>query len=104
VKPGVAFDLAPDGLGEDVISLVLAVPFFVVFAVLVPLWAVELAARLVATPVAVALRLAGVLPYQLTLYRGGVRHAGYRATGRAELVALRTGLVARPSRPAPATR
>jgi hypothetical protein len=104
VKPGVAFDLAPDGLGEDVISLVLAVPFFVVFAVLVPLWAVELVARLVATPVAVALRLAGVLPYRLTLYRKGVRHASYQPTGRGELVRLRAGLVARLSRPVPATR
>lgn len=96
VKPEVALEWAPGGLGDDPISLVVGLPFLLLFAIMMPLWAVELVARLVATPVVVVLRLGGVEPYRLTLYRKGIRHARYTATGRAELVRLRAALRERP--------
>jgi hypothetical protein len=92
VKPEIAFELFPGGLGQDPISLVIAIPGLIATAVIVPLWLAELVLRLVLAPVATVLRLAGVLPYRLELYRDGRPRGTYAPTGRAELVRLRREL------------
>ncbi|MCW2916330.1 MAG: hypothetical protein JWN52_4398 [Actinomycetia bacterium] len=92
IKPEAAFELAPAGIGDDPISLIIAAPFILAFAVMVPLWLAEFAARLAAAPVATALRLGSVIPYQLELSRKGQLICRYSARGRSELVALRTQL------------
>jgi hypothetical protein len=88
-------DLLPGGLGQDPISLIIGLPGLVVTAVLVPLWLVELVLRLLCAPVAAALRLAGVVPYRLELYRDGRLRGTYAPTGRRELLRLRRRLTAR---------
>jgi hypothetical protein len=88
-------DLLPGGLGQDPISLIIGLPGLVVTAVLVPLWLVELVLRLLCAPVAAALRLAGVVPYRLELYRDGRPRGTYAPTGRRELLRLRRRLTAR---------
>ncbi|MCW2862794.1 MAG: hypothetical protein JWP48_4502 [Actinoallomurus sp.] len=88
-------DLLPGGLGQDPISLIIGLPGLVVTAVLVPLWLVELVLRLLCAPVAAALRLAGVIPYRLELYRDGRPRGTYAPTGRRELLRLRRRLTAR---------
>jgi hypothetical protein len=92
VKPEIAFELFPGGLGQDPISLVIAIPGLIATAVIVPLWLAELVLRLVFAPVATVLRLTGVIPYRLELYRDGKPHGTYTATGRGELVRLRRKL------------
>ncbi|MES4908678.1 MULTISPECIES: hypothetical protein [unclassified Streptomyces] len=89
VKPEVAFEHAPSGLGDDPISAIIAVPFLLVFAVLTPFWLAELLLRLLLTPFAVVLRLAGAIPYRLRLYKKGRLTGSYSAHGRGELVRLR---------------
>jgi hypothetical protein len=88
-------DLFPGGLGQDPISLIIALPGLVVTAVMVPLWLAELLLRLLLTPVVVPLRLASVVPYRLELYRKGRRRGTYEPKGRAELVRLRRRLAGR---------
>jgi hypothetical protein len=95
IKPEAALDLAPGGGGDDPITFLLSIPFFVVMAVMLPLWLGELVLRLVGAPVAGVLRLAGVLPHRLELRRRGVPRAEYTARGRDELVRLRAQLRAR---------
>jgi hypothetical protein len=94
VKPEAVMGLFPDGLGQDPISLVIAVPGLVATAVMVPLWLAELLLRLLFAPVATVLRLAGVVPYRLELYRAGRPHGTYAPKGRRELVRLRRRLTA----------
>jgi hypothetical protein len=50
VKPEVAMQLLPGGLGEDPISLVIGLPGLLLTAVLVPLWLAELVLRLLLAP------------------------------------------------------
>lgn len=95
IKPEAALDLAPDGGGDDPLTVLLSIPFFVVMAVMLPLWLGELVLRLVGTPVAGVLRLTGVLPYRLELRCRGVPRAEYSPRGRGELVRLRTQLRSR---------
>jgi hypothetical protein len=92
VDPEIAMQLLPSGLGQDPISLVIAVPGLLALAVILPLWLAELVLRLLLAPVATVLRLAGVLPYRLELYRDGRPRGTYAPTGRAELVRLRREL------------
>lgn len=84
--------LLPGGLGEDPISLIIGLPGLLLTAVLVPLWLAELVLRLLLAPVATVLRLAGMLPYRLELYRNGRPRGTYAPTGRGELVRLRRKL------------
>jgi hypothetical protein len=95
IKPEAAMDLFPGGLGQDPISLIIALPGLVVTAVMVPLWLAELLLRLLLTPVVVPLRLASVVPYRLELYRKGQLRGTYEPKGRAELVRLRRRLAGR---------
>ncbi|WP_460347936.1 hypothetical protein [Actinoallomurus acanthiterrae] len=95
VKPEIALDLLPGGLGQDPISLVIGLPCLLLSAVMVPLWLAELALRLLLAPVAAVLRLTGLIPYRLHLYRKGQLSGTYAPTGRRELVRLRRGLVRR---------
>jgi molybdopterin biosynthesis enzyme len=97
VKPEVAMGLFPSGLGQDPISLIIALPGLAVSAVMVPLWLAELLLRLLLAPVVVPLRLASVVPYRLELYRKGQLRATYEPKGRAELVRLRRRLARRHS-------
>jgi hypothetical protein len=92
VKPEIAFELFPGGLGQDPISLVIAIPGLIATAVIVPLWLAELVLRLVLAPVATVLRLTSVIPYRLELYRDGEPRGTYAPAGRAELVRLRREL------------
>jgi hypothetical protein len=92
VKPEIAFELFPGGLGQDPISLVIALPGLIASAVIVPLWLAELVLRLVFAPLAAVLRLTGAIPYRLELYRNGEPRGTYTATGRGELVRLRREL------------
>ena len=92
VKPEIAFGLFPGGLGQDPISLVIAIPGLIATAVIAPLWLAELVLRLVFAPVATVLRLTGVIPYRLELQRNGEPRGTYTATGRGELVRLRREL------------
>jgi hypothetical protein len=101
VKPEAAMDLFPGGLGQDPISLIIALPGLVVTAVMVPLWLAELILRLLLAPAMVPFRLAGVLPYRLELYREGRLRGTYEPKGRAELVRLRRRLA---DRDVPASR
>jgi hypothetical protein len=94
VKPEVAYDVLPGGIGQDPISMILAIPCFVVLAVLLPFWLVEFAARLLATPVVVVLRLAGVVPYRLDLFRRGELVGTYEPLGHHEMTRLRDRLAA----------
>jgi hypothetical protein len=95
VKPEAALDLLPGGIGDDPVSLIIAVPCLILTAVLVPLWLVELVLRLLCAPVAAALRLTGVIPYRLELYRDGRPRGTFAPTGRRELLRLRGRLTAR---------
>jgi hypothetical protein len=92
VKPEIAFELFPGGLGQDPISLVIAIPGLIATAVIVPLWLAELVLRLVLAPVATVLRLTSVIPYRLELYRNGEPRGTYAPTGRSDLVRLRREL------------
>jgi hypothetical protein len=92
VKPEIAFELFPGGLGQDPISLVIAIPGLIATAVIVPLWLAELVLRLVLAPVATVLRLTSVVPYRLELYRNGEPRGTYAPTGRSDLVRLRREL------------
>jgi hypothetical protein len=85
-------DLFPGGLGQDPISLVIAIPGLLVTALLVPLWLAEFLLRLLLTPLVVPLRLAGVVPYRLELSREGRLRGTYEPKGRAELLPLRRRL------------
>lgn len=95
VKPEAAFEHAPSGLGDDPISAIIALPFLLVFAVMTPFWLAELLLRLLLAPLAAVLRLAGVIPYRLRLYKAGRLTGSYAAHGRGELVRLRRQLVQR---------
>jgi hypothetical protein len=97
VKPEAAFNLLPDGLGDDPISFVIALPFLVVFAVLLPFWLIEFVARLLVTPVVAVLRLAGMVPYRLELFKARQLMGSFTAAGRSELVRLRKALRADPA-------
>lgn len=105
IRPGAAFDILPTGIGDvsgmdsdpvsfviGLICLIPAIPFLILFALLLAAWLVELAARLLATPAAVVLRLTGTLPYRLDLYRNGHHHGTHAPRGRPELVRLRAAL------------
>jgi hypothetical protein len=92
VKPEIAFELFPGGLGQDPISLVIAIPGLIATAVIVPFWLAELVLRLVLAPLATVLRLTSVVPYRLELHRNGMPRGTYTATGRSELVRLRRKL------------
>jgi hypothetical protein len=102
VKPEAAMDRFPGGLGQDPISLLIALPGLLVTAVMVPLWVAELLLRLLLAPAMVPLRLAGVLPYRLELYRKGQLRGTYEPRGRAELVRLRRRLAGRDVSASPA--
>lgn len=92
VKPELAFELFPGGLGQDPISLVIALPGLIATAVVVPLWLAEFVLRVVFAPVATVLRLTSVIPYRLELRRNGEPRGTYTAAGRGELVRLRREL------------
>ena len=92
VKPELAFELFPGGLGQDPISLVIALPGLIATAVVVPLWLAEFVLRVVFAPVATVLRLTSVIPYRLELHRNGEPRGTYTAAGRGELVRLRREL------------
>jgi hypothetical protein len=92
VKPEIAFELFPSGLGQDPISLVIAVPGLIATAVIVPIWLAELVLRLVFAPLATVLRLTSVIPYRLELSRNGEPRGTHTATGHGELVRLRREL------------
>ncbi|MDW6065000.1 hypothetical protein SAZ11_52970 [Streptomyces sp. FXJ1.4098] len=89
VKPEVAFEHAPSGLGDDPISAIIALPFLLVFAVMLPFWLAELLLRLLLAPFVAVLRLAGAIPYRLKLYKAGRLTGSYSADGHGELVRLR---------------
>ncbi|GAA4613153.1 hypothetical protein GCM10023195_56780 [Actinoallomurus liliacearum] len=95
VKPEAAMNLMPGGLGEDPISLIIGLPGLLASAVLLPVWLIELALRLLLAPVAAALRLTSVIPYRLELYRKGRLTGTYTPRGRRELVRLRNRLAGR---------
>jgi hypothetical protein len=97
VRPEIAGDLIPGGLGSDPISFVIALPALVVLAVLLPFWLVELTVRLLLTPGAAVLRAAGALPYRLEVERDGRPVASHTVTGRPQLHRLRADLRARES-------
>lgn len=85
--------LIPDGVGDDPISLIIALPGLIATAVVLPFWLAELALRLLFAPVATVLRLTHVIPYRLELFRKGQPAGTYQPTGRPELVRLRRRLV-----------
>ncbi|MDX3228001.1 hypothetical protein [Streptomyces sp. ME19-01-6] len=89
VKPEVAFEHAPSGLGDDPISAIIALPFLLVFAVLLPFWLAELLLRLLLAPFVAVLRVGGITPYRLKLYKAGRLTGSYSAQGYGELRRLR---------------
>lgn len=99
VKPEVAFERAPNGLGDDPISALVVLPFLLVFAVMLPFWLAELLLRLLLAPFVVVLRLAGAVPYRLKLYKAGRLAGSYAAHGHGELVRLRRQLAETWGRP-----
>ncbi|MEV4558140.1 hypothetical protein AB0K51_14270 [Kitasatospora sp. NPDC049285] len=85
IKPEWANDIIPGGLGQDPISLIIALPALVVLAVLVPLWLAEWLIRLLLTPFAVVLRLTGQVPYRLEVERAGRTVTAHTPRGYQEL-------------------
>ncbi|MFE9422268.1 hypothetical protein ACFYNO_04795 [Kitasatospora sp. NPDC006697] len=84
VDPGIALDLFPSGLGDDPISFLIALPGLVVITVLSAAWTVEFVLRLLLAPFAAVLRLVGVLPYRIELWRRGEVVAVHYPHGLAE--------------------
>lgn len=64
-----AVDSLPSGLGDDPISVIIAIPFLLLFAVLFCAAAAELAVQIVLLPMVVLLRLCHVLPWSVELVR-----------------------------------
>ncbi|MCC9310918.1 hypothetical protein LN042_28260 [Kitasatospora sp. RB6PN24] len=92
VRPEWAFEIMPGGLGDDPVSLLLALPALLCLAVLLPLWLVEWLVRLLLTPFVVLLRLTGQVPFRVTVLRNGREAACHTPRGYGELRRTLAGL------------